>query len=424
MSNKLARTSIGQIFGKLEPITLRAIFFSISLVPKATSILIILFVLVSFPNFKKNYLRNLWHRKDMLLYIMMYLLLLLGLIYSIELDTGLSKIQTQLSMLIFPLILGGQSLSEKSRQDCIQYFIFGLTVAVMLCFGNALYRAVSNGSFYVFDEFSIKNSILVYHEFSALLDLHPTYFSLYLSVGLFCFIETNSLKTKLNSWTRIFLAGLFFIALFLTSSKAGIFSFIAIALGFYTYKIFLQKRKIHMRILILLIVGVIAMFVINPILYNRSVIGLTSFKKAIFEDKHLNESTSIRYYLWELSFETSKESFLLGHGTGSVGKILNERCLEFFAFSTCETLRNKNSHSQYLNFLVSNGAIFVLIFVLTLIIGIIRAYYTRDKLFILFILLMSLNFMFESLLQRERGIVFFMLFVVMLSVTRNETEKK
>jgi len=424
MCNKQATISYSHIFEKIESITLRAIFFSIPLWPKVTSILIILFVLVSLPNFKKKYLSNVWHRKDMLLYILMYILLLLGLIYSIDLDTGISKIQTQLSMLIFPLILGGQCLSEKSRRDCIQYFVFGLAVAVILCLGNAFYRALSNGTFYVLDEFSRKNSVLVYFEFSEFLQLHPTYFSLYLGVGLFFLVESCSLSSIMKIWVRTFLIGLFFITLFLTSSKAGIYSFIAIAAGFYTYKIFVLKRKSNLRILMLLIVGVIAMFVINPIFYNRTVIGLSGFEKAIFEDKAQKESTSIRYYLWKLSFEASKESIFLGHGTGSVGKTLNKRCLEFFAFSTCETLRNKNSHNQYLNFLVSNGAIFVLLFVAALIIGIIKAFYARDKLAILFILFMSLNFLFESLLQRERGIIFFMLFVVMLGTARNEIAKK
>jgi hypothetical protein len=306
----------------------------------------------------------------------------------------------------------------------LKYFIIGLAVATVLCLGNALYRGISTGSFYVLDEFDRPNNIFFYREFSGLLDLHPTYFSLYLGVGLFCLMDSPFLKRKLNLSVKIFLVVLFFTALFLTSSKAGIFSFIAIALGFYTYKIIVNRRTVHLGFLIMLILGVVVMYSINPVFYKRSVQGLTSFNQVFFENKFINESTSIRFHLWLLSLKTAKESFVFGYGTGSTRKILNQKCLKFYAFSTCETLRNKNSHNQFLNFLVSNGVIFVFGFIVALAIGLTRAFHNRDKLLILFLLFMSLNFLFESLLQRERGVVFFMLFVVMLSISDRGIQEK
>lgn len=417
MSRKWSFKSIRSACEKTGSKIVPFIFFSVPLLPKASSILIISYVLISLLGFSKGYFRNLWERKDFLVYMVLYILLLLGLTYTIDSETGMSKIQTQFSLFIIPLILGGQRLNGVTRQKCLKYFIVGLGVATVLCLGNALYRGISTGSFYVLDEFDRPNNIFFYREFSGLLDLHPTYFSLYLGVGLFCLMDSSFLKRKLNLSIKIFSGVLFFMALFLTSSKAGIFSFIAVALVFYAYKIIVKRRMVHFGFLIMFILGVVVMYGINPVFYKRSAQGLTSFDQVFFENKFINESTSIRFHLWLLSLKTAKESFVFGYGTGSTREILNQKCLKFYAFSTCETLRNKNSHNQFLNFLVSNGIIFVFGFILALAIGLTRAFQKRDKLLILFLLLMSLNFLFESLLQRERGVVFFMLFVVMLSIS-------
>lgn len=424
MSDKTTLKSIRSACEKIGPKILPVIFFSVPLLPKASSILIILYALVSLISLGKGDFRNLLKRKDLLLYMALYILLIVGLTYTIDMETGLSKTQTQLSLFIFPLILGGKRLTAKIRQDCIKYFILGLVATVILCLGNAMYRGISQGSFYVLDEFGRANSIFFYREFSRPLDLHPTYFSLYLGVGLFSLMDRHSLKLKSGLFLNILLAILFFIALFLTSSKAGIFSFIAVALTFYIYKIITEKKKVHFGILIMVVLGVVAMYAVNPVFYKRSAQGLTSFNKVFFENEHVNESTSIRFHLWLLSLKTAKESMVLGYGTGSTKEILNEKCLKFYAFSTCETLRNMNSHNQFLNFLVSNGIIFVFGFILALAIGVTRAFRSRDVLLVLFLLFMSLNFLFESLLQRERGIVFFMLFVVMLSISDRDTLEK
>lgn len=417
---KLMRSACEQIGTKILPF----IFFSLPLLPKASSILVILYVLGILISFKKRYFRNLLERKDLLLYMGLYVLLILGLTYTIDSETGLLKVQTQFSLFIFPLILGGQRLSGKARQKCLNYFIVGLVVAAVVCLSNAVYRGISQGSFYVLDAFDRPNSIFFYQEFSSLLDLHPTYFSLYLGVGLFCLMDKAVLKQKWNPSVKILLFILFFTVLFLTSSKAGILSFVAVALVFYVYNMITKKRKVYFGILLLILGGVLVMYSVNPVVYNRSAQALTSFNKAFFEDKHSNESTSIRFHLWLLSLKTAKESFIFGYGTGSTWEVLNQNCLQVYAFSTCETLRNKNSHNQYLNFLVSNGIVFVLGFVLALAIGLKRAFRNRDILLMLFLLFMSFNFLFESLLQRERGIVFFMAFVVMLSVSSRSVPRK
>ncbi|WP_289060212.1 O-antigen ligase family protein [uncultured Zobellia sp.] len=358
------------------------------------------------------------------MYMLLYVLLVFGLLYSIDSESGLSKVQTQISLLIFPLFLGGSILTSKYRQKCLNYFLTGVLITVLICLGHAFYRAIIQGGLYVVDEFGQKNSVFFYQQFSSLLDFHPTYFSLYLGIGLFCLMERSFLKINSNLVLRIFTILFLFVALFLTSSKAGIFSFIAVTAGFFVYKALIKRSRIHLGLLLILILGFFVMYTVSPVLQKRSAQGITGFKKVFLEHGFINESTSIRFHLWILSYNIAKESPILGYGTGSTKKALNEKCLKFYAFSTCERLRNKNSHNQFLEFLVANGSIFVLVFTFALILGLVRAFRNQDRLLGLFLAFMTINFLFESTLQRERGVVLFMLFVVILSVSHRASIKK
>ncbi|WP_354668229.1 O-antigen ligase family protein [Zobellia uliginosa] len=400
------------------------IFLSLPLVPKISSILIIIYAAASLLLLNRQHFKNVFAKKDFIAYMLLHVMLVFGLLYSIDSESGLSKIQTQISLLILPLFFGGSNLMFKYRQKCLTYFLIGVVIAVLLCLGHGLYRVITQESVYVIDQFDQKNNVFFYQQFSSILDLHPTYFSLYLGICLFCLMERSFLKVNRNLLLRICVIFLLFTALFLTSSKAGIFSFIAVTAGFFVYKALIKRSRIHLGLLVILVSGFLVMYTVNPVFQKRSIQGITGFKKVFFENEFINESTSIRFHLWILSYNISKESPFLGYGTGSTKEALNQKCLKFYAFSTCERLRNKNSHNQFLEFLVANGSIFVLVFIFSLVLGLARAFRNKDQLLGLFLAFMTLNFLFESILQRERGIVLFMLFIVILSVSQGPSLKK
>ena len=408
------------VLEKVRFYILAALFFSIPIHPKMTTILIMAYAVVSLFGFGKEYFQDFLRRRNLLLYIFMYLVLVLGLTYTVDLQTGLSKIQTQLSFIVFPLFMGGRRILKKERDIYLNSFVLGLLVTIMLCFANVLYRIFSDDSIYVMDEFSRKHYIFYYTEFSAFLGLHPTYFSIYLGFSLFYLASVFYQNTKFSRLLKGFLIVLFFIGMFLTSSKAGILSFIILAVGYLVYKFIKQGKKINFLIFSILVIGTVIMFATNPLLYERSLQAFNSIENVYNSNEQLNESTSKRFSTWRLSIKTSEDALLFRHGTGSVNKILNDNCIELFSFSTCEGLRNNNSHNQYLNFLVSNGLLLLLPFLLVLVIGVREALKNEDIAFFFFISFLTLNFFFESILERERGVVFFMLFIVLFTITRKE----
>lgn len=406
----------------MDSYLLSAIFFSIPLLPRLTTFLIIGWAIVCILSFKKDTWRTFPERKTLLLSISLYIWILIGLTYTMNLEAGLLKIQTQFSFLLFPLLLGKKKIGPETREKYFKYFIWGVALATLICFANALYRYNALGSAYMVDEFSRKVNIFTYKEFSKILDLHPAYFSLYLGTALFYILH------KYNKWGKplVMLKALSFIllftiTLFLTSSKAGIYLFTILLVGFVLYWLIKGgKRKVILLLGTLVSIGAIIAYLISPLPFKRLVYAWSSVQQVSSEKHTVNESTSIRLDLWRLSFEVAKESPIIGYGTGSVQNALNERCIDFRFFSECELLRNKNSHNQYLNFLLSNGMVFLLIFAIMLGGWLVRAIRVKDEMAVFFLLMLSLNFLFESLLQRERGVVFFMLFATMLLVSQKE----
>ncbi len=411
--------SIGK---RWETLILSALFFSIPLVPRITTLVILLYAVVSLCTFDKRRLRNFLNRPEMILYTFLFVLLIIGLIYTVDVRTGIFKIQTQASFLVFPLLLGGKDLTPKERTTYLNSFVLGLLVAVLTCFFYAMYRGFSTGSYYILDEFSRKHHLMYYTEFSEILNLHPTYLSLYLGFALFYLISVPKNMLGYNLPVRVVLCIIFFGTLFLSSSKAGILSFVLITF-LYLFYLLIKKRSIrYLYLLFALFVAICTMLVVNPTLYDRFSNISSSFDRVFFQKEQIYESTGIRLNLWELSFEAIKDAPILGHGTGSTFSVLNDKCIHFFSFSNCELLRHKNSHNDFLNFMVSNGLIFSMVFISAVVMTFLKAFRKKDILLIFFMFFMFLNMLFESLLQRERGIIFFMLFLVMLTVSRTQSK--
>jgi hypothetical protein len=409
------------MFDKVKPYVLTALFVSIPLLPKITTILLILYFVLSIPGLQKRHFLNLFEQQSLRYFMIVYAFLLVGVTYSIDAGTGLAKIQTQLSFFIVPFFMGGTKLGIDHRNRCLKAYVLGVLLTVLLCFGNVVHRFMTNGEFYVLDEFSREQTIFFYKEFSRFLDLHPTYFSVYIGAALFCLLVISfNDKRKWNIF-KIFLKGLFFIALFLTSSKGGILSFVLVYVFFVLFEAIKSKKVLDLYVLGVMFLGIIVMFVVNPMLYKRSAQLISTVDKGVLSSEQLNESSSIRFNLWSLSLEAYTHSPIWGFGTGSVYKTIDDICLDSYSFSNCESLRLKNSHNQYLNFMVSNGILVLIPFLIALVLAFRSAIRNKDQVFVLFMAFMTLNFFFESLLQRERGVVFFMLFIVLFMTTHRNS---
>jgi O-antigen ligase len=119
-------------------------------------------------------------------------------------------------------------------------------------------------------------------------------------------------------------------------------------------------------------------------------------------------STTGRIEIWKETISLLPEYWLLGTGTGDVKDVLNKEYQENdFAYGYEKSL---NAHNQYLQSFLALGIIGLLLFLLTIITPwLMRSSYHPLLLMLLFIL--ALNCLTESMLEAQRGAIFFALMI-------------
>lgn len=207
-------------------------------------------------------------------------------------------------------------------------------------------------------------------------------------------------------WGSLF-AGIVF--LHTISAKTGLAAFY-IALIIIVLYLSLIYRKVLLAAITLLLIAL--MFVLSvkyiPPLHNRwnkLTEDLISYQQHK-DINHLSLSTRIEY--WKASWSVFKENTVAGVGNSKVEK----KMAEYFQ-QTGSVLNEENRrgpHNQYLHVLAGTGIIGFLVFIAILIFLFKKAVYSRNPLMLAILLISCSGFLFESVLERQAGICFFIFF--------------
>jgi O-antigen ligase len=217
---------------------------------------------------------------------------------------------------------------------------------------------------------------------------------------------------------QIMISSYFFISVFITTiflcaSKMGLISlFVCVPLLLY------QKWKDRFgikRSLFILAVGIVLVFVAGrfvPGAFDRFLaIQNISIQHL---DKTSSESNTIRLLIWEQSVHIIKDHFWLGLGVGDANDALYKAYQENGITGAMEN--HLNAHNQYLQTFLGIGFVgFFLLVVLTLG-GIIKGLRKTNVMLSFFSLLISLNFLVESMLQAVAGTLFFAFFYCLFNL--------
>jgi len=124
------------------------------------------------------------------------------------------------------------------------------------------------------------------------------------------------------------------------------------------------------------------------------------------------ESTSERILVWRASAQIIKNNPLVGVGTGDVKEeLMCEYQNENISYAIEKSL---NAHNQYLQTGVAIGIIGLLFLLFTLFAPMFKAIELRDWIYFVFLFLIVINLLFESMLERQAGVVFYAFFNALL----------
>ena len=239
--------------------------------------------------------------------------------------------------------------------------------------------------------------------------MHPSYYSLYLDFAIisgFYLFKTNKISTG------SFLKGLLFILLniFLAMSKISIIiTFVIIILAIFS----ITKGKWSLYSVLLLSIFAILTYYSSP-KFQEMIQNIPKYKEILKQPSKAQSSTEIRILTWNATIQIiNKNNFIIGNGSGDAKNLL----LEFYkANNYIEPYKKSlNSHNQFLETLNSTGIIGFILIVSSIFFSLYYSIKGANYLLFWFLIIIIANFMVESLLNRQNGVLFFSLFFSILN---------
>lgn len=374
--------------------------------------LITLFFLSSIINKKKKLLSSFTNHSYFII-IGFYLLGLFSLLYGKDINNTLFNSEIKLSLIVLPLsfIISNHDFKSSFR-SIFKGFIEGCLVAIIL---NLLNASIS---YY----YEVKLEAFFYNHLSYF--SHASYFSMYLNFAialLYYFWFSPSKKDYINPTINFSLSIIFSVFILMLSSKTGIFTLILIHFiaGIYW---FIQYKMIKQGLI--LVISMFFIIGVSLIYSPRSLERIYLMRDSIENyDGTPNTSTKIRLAVWTESFSLIKERPLFGYGTGDVSNVLTERYNEKGFYDLAK--KHLNSHNQFIQILIGSGVVGLLYFLILIGVPFKNNLSSPQLLiYLLFLVLIILNFMTESMLETQSGVIFFSFFITIFYTISNPKETK
>lgn len=375
--------------------------FALPLFPSKIKPLVIAFFgfIVLFNHTKKTFH---FDYKSFLFNSSIYLLMMLSLLYSKNLDYGFSKLETMASLAVFPLIF---SIFPKHhlkgiKKNLHSYILIYYLAVLIFNLISFIYHSIHYGET-IFIHYPTVNRIA-----QGGYNIHPIYLSIHICVAL---VFSFFLLKKYNSnfyRVLILISNILLLSfLFILLKKGPILVFLSITLIF---ALFQRNRKVLVIALFFIVLNVLA------------ILSFDSYRnkfKELIKIENINDggltSTNIRYTIYNIAVEKIIESPIIGYGMGDSKDVL----LETYKSESPELYQNKyNSHNQYISFALGMGVIGLIFFLIFMITKLIYAIRFNNQILILLILLYGMMMTFENILEREDAVIYFSFFLSFFSL--------
>lgn len=359
----------------------------------------------------------------------LYLFYVIGFLWSTDREAALFALEVKLSLIVFPIIIAVNSdFFLRNTHKILRFFVLGIIFSSLLCLLTAIWESTyflpTGISFDTIDpeyaNWAYGGSHFRYLNLS--LFLHPTYFSFYILFALaitILFLKKGMVSNKYLVFCLKAALPLFILMIYLLSSKAVLFSALLLLIVFAIRANRAHNNKLK-KILISIIVFVLVIITVqNP--------RFSTIRKAIKNPELLNDNSKdgsfvSRLHIWNAGADIIKNNIFIGVGPGDSRNELAKR-YKYYNYIDPLLLKS-NAHNQYIETFIDIGLFGFLLLLSVFIIPIYKSIKKRDVLFLVFLFIMGFNFLFESILNTQAGVVFFAFFYSLLALTNeNETNE-
>jgi len=380
-----------------------------------------IFVAASLIQFNK---KNINYGIALLLPTLLFSIMLLSLTWSLNFQQSFKAVSKNLPFLLIPLCFIIKPFSSKQVKTLLKYYSGAMVIYALSYMIRAIIRYLLSGN----------TDVFFYHELTTK-DVNAIHVSLYMGIALFYYISRLGIKSKLR-YTSIFILS---ILILLLSSKSIIISILALV-GVYFFFFSHYRARIKMAGIATVIFSILMAIILLPKIRERFAIEIgTMFTENTVNKSIGNESarvynvslhealysqqfnpndyfpgTAFRIYQARIFFEIMSEDnvWLTGYGLNASQDKIRAKAIQYKLYPGYGEF---NFHNQYIQNFAELGIGGLIILLIMLAINVKNAVRHKDFVHISLAILLITLFLTESLLSRQRGILFFMAFYCMLN---------
>jgi O-antigen ligase len=346
--------------------------------------------------------------KFLILFISLFIIHLLGLLYTSNFRYAFKDLDIKFPLLVFPFLLIGRGVSKNTIDLILKGFVIGCIICSIGAFSNSIQ---------VYSQ-TRDVSKMLYEGMQFI--MHSSYFALYLSFAIaYLFFKLDS-KNSLFSNNNLAIFSLIFffiIVVIFLNSRAGMIG-LGVSFLFFLFYVIIEKRLklFYFLISIFLLTSLFVLTTSSQIfnrfkLISKESVNVTSSVPNVEPVSNIN-NIDLRMAILTIGFDLFKESPVIGYGTGDIKDVLVEGYKKENFIKGYD--RKYNCHNQFLQFLLAFGIIGLLVFLVSLVYPMFFAFFKKNYLYVFLILMLCFNFLFESMLETKAGVEFYAFFNALL----------
>lgn len=373
---------------------------------------IVLFTLSTVPFWKGE--KHIHLKKLVFPLIVLFVLYAISFFFVVNKSQGILQLTTRLSFLIFPLLALAMSNGSKFVQQGLKWgFIVGSGTSMLFSFFRAV---ITEGGF----------SGEAFHASVYGVNMHASYLALIFifASALFFTDKSTSKWMKIGKWAFL---GLTVVSLFYLRSLGAFVCVAAIFTALPIWKALTTKNwkwllTLPIYALIFLVGLKSSPKISNDVEASFDRVGEWAKSPSAFIDSNVNniESNTVRLVVWTISTNMIIDN-PFGVGLGDENDLLMR---EYYKHSyTGYAERRLNPHQQFLQTGISIGWLGILTLLILFVWLIISSFKTENLALFIGAICISVSCLFESMLERQVGVIFLSILVFYIAIVRYEQLK-
>ncbi|MCO4813381.1 MAG: O-antigen ligase family protein [Flavobacteriales bacterium] len=403
-------------YNKYYELSLGILVFLMILVPSLVGVGIIILLAVWVfgiikreVEFKFNFLN--------LLLLVFYVVYLFGVLYTNNMDLAGKYLEYKMALILFPVVFSFMPKNKLSLRIPALFMIAATAIVSIIGLFSAVLLYNETGNV----KSLLSTSVSFIH--------HPTYLSLY--AAFCCAILIYGLKSKWIYFTKrnvLFLFFFFFVAQILCVSLAGVL-FILSYIVYLTFST-IKKRLSNPIFIAFVCATFLALFSLvkfTPEIGDQMVNSLGYLTEYMEDPDEFIRSkqtyvggSETRLILWTAAFKVVREN-PFGVGTGNVDDSMTEMLNRIGQPNMA--IRKLNPHNQYFQTAIEVGMVGLFFLLAIIFFGLYYAILNKNWLLLFILISLAFNCLFESILQRQSGIVFYTFWISLLLLIDVRNEK-